>query len=77
MNLAGSGFTLHRCCIKCSPTPTGVFVVFLNVDNLQAFYMNWGGEGEFAYGCLKCFWLCNFSDLFWNCDPDADGSRVK
>ena len=38
--------------------------------------MNWGGEREFAYGCLKCFWLGNFSDLFWNCVPDADGSRV-
>ena len=23
------------------------------------------------------FWLFNFSDLFWNCVPDADGSGVK
>ena len=33
--------------------------------------MSRGGEGEFAQ-----FWLFNFSDLFWNCVPDADGSGV-
>ena len=44
------GFPLRRCCIKCSPTLTGMFVVFLNVDDLQAFHINWGGESEFAYG---------------------------
>ena len=30
--------------------------------------MSRGGEREFAYGCMKWFWLFNFSDLFWNCD---------
>ena len=29
MILASSGFPLQRCCIKCSPTLTGMFVVFL------------------------------------------------
>ena len=32
---ASSGFPLQRCCIKCSPTLTGMFVVFLNVDDLH------------------------------------------
>ena len=32
---------------------------------------------EFVYGRLECFWLFNFSDLFWNCVPDAGGSKVK
>ena len=53
MILASSGFPLQRFCIKCSPTLIGMFVVFLNVDNVYAFEMNWGDEGEFAYGCLK------------------------
>ena len=35
MILASSVFPLQRCCIKCSPTLTGLFVVFLNVDDLQ------------------------------------------
>ena len=51
--MACSGLPLQRCCIKCSPTLTGLLVVFLNVGNLQALQMNRGGEGEFAYGCLK------------------------
>ena len=29
MILASSVFPLQRCCIKCSPTLTGMFVVFL------------------------------------------------
>ena len=29
MILASSGFPLQHCCIKCSPTLTGMFVVFL------------------------------------------------
>ena len=29
MILASSGFPLQCCCIKCSPTLTGMFVVFL------------------------------------------------
>ena len=33
-----------------SPTRTGMFVLFLNVYDLQAFEMNLDGEGEFAYG---------------------------
>ena len=32
---ASSGFPLQRCCIKCSPTLTGMFVVFLTVDDLH------------------------------------------
>ena len=32
---ASSGFPLQRCGIKCSPTLTGMFVVFLNVDDLH------------------------------------------
>ena len=32
---ASSGFPLQRCCINCSPAPTVVFVVFLNVDDLH------------------------------------------
>ena len=43
MILASSGFPLQRCCIKCSPTLngmfvvflTGMFVVFLTVDGLH------------------------------------------
>ena len=50
--------------------------MFLGVVYLQAFEMNWGGEREFVYGLLKLFWLFNV-DLFWNCVPDADYSRVK
>ena len=34
-DLASSGFQLQRCCIKCSPTLTGMFVVFLTVDDLH------------------------------------------
>ena len=26
---------------------------------------------------MKLFWLFNFSDLFWNCVPDADGYGIK
>ena len=32
---ASSGFPLQRCGIKCSPTLTGMFIVFLNVDDLH------------------------------------------
>ena len=32
---ASSGFTPMRWCIKCSPKLTGMFVVFLNVDDLH------------------------------------------
>ena len=32
---ASSVFPLQRCCIKCSPKLTGMFVVFLNVDDLH------------------------------------------
>ena len=53
MILSGSGFPLQRCCITCSPTLTRMFVVFLNVVYLKVFEINWGGEREFAYGCLK------------------------
>ena len=35
MILASSGFPLQRCCIKCSPTLTGMFVIFLTVDDLH------------------------------------------
>ena len=35
MILASSGFPLKRCCIRCSPKLTGMFVVFLTVDDLH------------------------------------------
>ena len=38
-------------CVDESILP-GSDVVFLNVVWLRAFYMNWLGEREFAYGCL-------------------------
>ena len=45
MILASSGFPLQRCCIKCSPTLTGMFVVFLTVDNLHFL-------GLLVFGCV-------------------------
>ena len=53
MILAGSGFPLQRCCIKCSPTLTGMFVefltgmfvVFLTVDDLHLL-------GVLVFGCV-------------------------
>ena len=55
MILASSGFPLQRCCIKCSPTLTGMFVVglfltgmfvvFLTVDNLHFL-------GVLVFGCV-------------------------
>ena len=41
------GFPLQLCCIKCSPTLTGIFVVFLNVDDLHLLGVNIG------------VWLCS------------------
>ena len=41
---ASSGFPLQRCCIKCSSKLTGMFIVFLNVDDLHLL----GGLG---FGC--------------------------
>ena len=32
---ASSGVLLQLCCIHCSPTFTGMFVVFPNVDDLH------------------------------------------
>ena len=42
---ANSGFALQRCCIKCSLTLTGMFVVFLNVDDLHLL-------GVLVFGCV-------------------------
>ena len=39
------GFPLQSCCIKCSPTSTGMFVVFLNVDDLHLL-------GVLVFGCI-------------------------
>ena len=33
--LASLGFPLQLCSVKCSPTLTGIFVEFLNVDDLH------------------------------------------
>ena len=40
------GFPLQRCCIKCSPTLTGMFVVFLTVDDLHLL-------GVLVFGCVS------------------------
>ena len=45
MILASSGFPLQRCCIKYSPTLTGMFVVFLTVDDLHFL-------GVLVFGCV-------------------------
>ena len=45
MILTSSGFPIQRCCIKCSPTLTGMFVVFLNVDELHLL-------GVLVFGCV-------------------------
>ena len=45
MILASSGFPLQRCYIKCSPTLTGMFVVFLTVDDLHLL-------GVLVFGCV-------------------------
>ena len=53
MIMASSGFPLQRCCIKCSPTLTGMFVVFLTgmfvvfriVDDLHLL-------GVLVFGCV-------------------------
>ena len=42
---ASSGFPLQHCCIKCSPTLTGMFAVFLNVDDLRLL-------GVLVFGCV-------------------------
>ena len=42
---ASSGFPLQRCCIQCSPTLTGMFVVFLTVDDLNLL-------GVLEFGCV-------------------------
>ena len=39
-------FPLQRCCIKCSPTLTGMFVVFLNADDLHNLL------GVLVFGCV-------------------------
>ena len=44
-DLASSGFPLQRCCIKCSPMLTGMFVVFLTVDDLHLL-------GVLVFGCV-------------------------
>ena len=50
MILASSGFPLQRRCIKCSPTLTGMFVVFLTVDDLHFL-------GGLMFGCVaRCSW---------------------
>ena len=41
---ASSGFPPQRCCIKCSPTLTGMFVVFVDVDDLHFL-------GVLGFGC--------------------------
>ena len=59
MLLVSSGFPLHRCCITCSPTltgmfvvfMTGMFVVFLTVDDLHFL-------GVLVFGCVA---ICNGS----------------
>ena len=43
--LASLGFPLQLCCIKCSPTLTGMFVVLLNVDDLHFL-------GVLVFGCV-------------------------
>ena len=45
MILPSSGFPLQRCCIKCSPTLTRMFVLFLNVDDLHLL-------GVLVLGCV-------------------------
>ena len=45
MILASSGFPLQRCCINCSHMLTGMFVVFLTVDDLNVL-------GALVFGCL-------------------------
>ena len=45
MILASSGFPHQRYCIKCSLTLTGMFVVFLNVDD-----SHW--LGVLVFGCV-------------------------
>ena len=45
MILPSSGFPLQRCCIKCSPTLTGMFVVFLTMDDLHLL-------GVLVFGCV-------------------------
>ncbi len=45
MILASTGFPLQRCCIKCSPTVTGMFVVFLTVGDLHLL-------GVLVFGCV-------------------------
>ena len=39
------GVSTQRCCIKCSITLTGMFVVFLNVDDLHLL-------GVLVFGCV-------------------------
>ena len=39
------GFPLQRCCIRCCPTLTGMFVVVLNVDELHLL-------GVLVLGCV-------------------------
>ena len=46
MILASSGFPLQRCCIQCSPTLTGMSVVFLTVDDLHIL-------GVLVFGCVS------------------------
>ena len=50
MILASSEFSLQRSCIKCSPTLTGMLVVFLTVDDLHLL-------GVLVFGCVaSCNW---------------------
>ena len=51
MILASSGFPVQRFCIKCSPTLTGMFAVFLTVDDLHL-------PGVLVFGCVA---RCNGS----------------
>ena len=53
MILASSEFPLQRCCIKCSPTLTGMFVVFLTgmfVVFLTVDYLHL--LGVLVFGCV-------------------------
>ena len=45
MMQASLGLPLQRCCIKCSPKLTGMFVAFLNVDDLHLL-------GVLGFGCV-------------------------
>ena len=54
---ASSGFPLQLCCIKCSPTLTGMFVVFLTVNDLHLL-------GVLVFGCVA---RCN------GCSRQAQG----